>query len=68
MLRPEVNSTLPETAAIQRPTLNSGDDHAHDGVVGLIRCEVDDDDFIESAGSETFDEKCKVLVNVLKGK
>jgi hypothetical protein len=53
MLLPEVHSTMTETTVIERPVLNAGNDDSHNGISILVGREVDDDDLIESAGSES---------------
>src|ERR1700744_1337967 len=55
MLFPEVDGAVAETAVIERPVLDAGDDDSDDRVADLAGSEVDDDDLIESAGFEALE-------------
>src|ERR1700761_1961744 len=55
MLFPELQRTVAETAVIERPVLDAGNDDTYDRVANFVRREVDDDDLIESAGFEAFE-------------
>src|SRR5579872_670266 len=63
MLLPEGECARAETAVVECPVFDAGDDDAHDGVAGGVGGEVDDDDLGEALRGEALEEEAEIFLD-----